>query len=133
MNVVGIDVSKRKSMMMTLQSMNKVVLKPREYLYTEVGLEQMALDILGLGEDKRAIMEATGRYHDSVAVALHEYGIHITVMNPLFIKQSGDGSVRKVKTDKADAGKIAKYGLDNWADLLEYTSPINYMKQNCKT
>jgi len=44
-----------------------------------------------------------------------------TVMNPLFIKQSGGGSIRKVKTDKADAMKIAKYVLDNWVDLREYT------------
>jgi len=59
MNAVGIDVSKGKSMMMALQPMNKVVLKPREYPHTEVGLEQMALAILNLGEDTRAIMEAT--------------------------------------------------------------------------
>lgn len=48
MNAVGIDVSKGKSMMMALQPMNQVVLKPREYPHTEVGLEQMAHDILRL-------------------------------------------------------------------------------------
>ena len=67
MNAVGIDVSKGKSMMMALRPMNQVVLKPREYPHTEVGLEQMALAILGLGEDTRVIMEATGRYHEPVA------------------------------------------------------------------
>lgn len=46
MNAVGIDVSKGKSMMMALQPMNQVVLKPREYPHTEVGLDQMAHDIL---------------------------------------------------------------------------------------
>ena len=121
MNAVGIDVSKGKSMMMALRPMNQVVLKPREYPHTEVGLEQMALAILGLGEDTWVIMEATSRYHEPVAAVLHEYGIRVTVMNPLFIKQSGGGSIRKVKTDKADARKIAKYGLDNWTDLREYT------------
>jgi len=121
MNAVGIDVAKGKSMMMALRPMNEVALKAREYPHTEVGLEQMAMDILGLGEDTRVIMEATGRYHEPVAAALHEYGIRVTVMNPLFIKQSGGGSIRKVKTDKADARKIAKYGLDNWTDLREYT------------
>ena len=131
MNAVGIDVSKGKSMMMALQPMNKVVLKPREYPHTEVGLEQMALAILNLGEDTRAIMEATGRYHEPVAAALYEYGIHVTVMNPLFIKQSGGGSIRKVKTDKADARKIAKYALDNWADLREYT-PMEAIREQLK-
>lgn len=82
----------------------------------------MALAILDLGEDTRALMEAAGRYHEPVAAALHEYGIRVTVINPLFIKQSGGGSIRKVKADKADAMKIAKYALDNWVDLREYTS-----------
>ncbi len=49
MNAVGIDISKGKSMMMALQPMNKVALKPKEYPHTRVGLEQMALAILGLG------------------------------------------------------------------------------------
>ena len=131
MNAVGIDVSKGKSMMMALQPINQVVLKPKEYPHTEVGLEQMAHAILRLGEDTRVIMEATGRYHEPVAAALHEYGIWVTVMNPLFIKQSGGGSIRKVKTDKADARKIAKYGLDNWTDLLEYT-PMEAIREELK-
>jgi len=76
-------------------------------------------------------MEATGRYHEPVAAALHEYGIYVSVLNPLFIKQSGGGSIRKVKTDKADAMKIAKYGLDNWTQLREYT-PMESIRQQLK-
>ena len=72
MNAVGINVSKGKSVMMALRPMGEVVLKAREYPHTEVGLERMALDILGLGEDTWVIMEATGRYHEPVAAALHE-------------------------------------------------------------
>ena len=131
MNVVGIDVSKGKSIMIALQPMNQVVLKPKEYPHTEVGLDQIAHDILRLGEDTRVIMEATGRYHEPVAAALHEYGIWVTVINPLFIKQSGGGSIRKVKTDKVDARKIAKYGLDNWMDLREYT-PMETIREQLK-
>ena len=121
MNAVGIDVSKGKSMVAALRPMGEVALLPQEFLHTGVGLEQMAYAILALGEDTRVVMEATGRYHEPVATALHEYGIYVCVLNPLFIKQSGGGSIRKVKTDKADAMKIAKYGLDNWVDLREYT------------
>jgi len=131
MNAVGIDVSKGKSMMAALRPMGEVVLKPREYAHDEIGLERMALDILALGEDTRVVMEATGRYHEPVAAALHEHGIRITVMNPLFIKQSGGGSIRKVKTDKADARKIAKYALDNWVDLREYT-PMEAIREQLK-
>ena len=131
MNAVGIDVSKGKSMVAALRPMDEVALLPREFLHTELGLEQMVDAILMLGEDTRVIMEATGRYHEPVAAALHEYGIYVCVLNPLLIKQSGGGSIRKVKTDKADAIKIAKYGLDNWTKLREYT-PMDTVRQQLK-
>ena len=53
------------------------------------------------------------------------------MLNPLYIKQSGGGSIRKVKTDKADAMKIAKYALDNWVKLQEYT-PMDAIRQQLK-
>jgi transposase len=131
MNAVGIDVSKGKSMVVALRLMGEVALPPKEFLHTEVGLEQMVRAILALGEDTRVVIEATGRYHEPVAAALHERGIYVSVLNPLLIKQSGGGSIRKVKTDKADAMKIAKYGLDNWTDLREYT-PMDTIRQQLK-
>lgn len=131
MNAVGIDVSKGKSMVAALRPMGEVALLPKEYPHSEAGLEQMARAIIALGEDTRVVMEATGRYHEPVAAALHEYGIYVTVLNPLFIQRSGGGSIRKVKTDKADAMKIAKYGLDNWIDLREYT-PMEAVRQQLK-
>ncbi|MEG0441926.1 MAG: IS110 family transposase [Oscillospiraceae bacterium] len=131
MNAVGIDVSKGKSMVAALRPMGEVALLPKEYPHSQVGLEQMAYAIIALGEDTRVVMEATGRYHEPVAATLHEYGIYVTVLNPLLIKQSGGGSIRKVKTDKADAIKIAKYGLDNWVDLREYT-PMEAVRQQLK-
>ncbi len=122
MNSVGIDISKGKSMVAALRPMGEVALPPKEYPHTAIGLEQMAYDIISLGENTRVIMEATSRYHEPVATALHEYGIFVCVLNPILIHQSGGGSVRKVKSDKKDAIKIAKYGLDNWTDLQEYAS-----------
>ena len=131
MNAVGIDVSKGKSMVAALRPMGEVALMPQEFLHTEGGLEQMACAIIALGEDTRVVMEATGSYHEPVAAALHECGINVCVLNPLYIKQSGGGSIRKVKTDKADALKIAKYALDNWMDLREYT-PMDTARQQLK-
>ena len=131
MNAVGVDVSKGKSTVAAQRPIGEVALLPQEFLHTEVGLEQMAYAILALGEDTRVVMEATGRYHEPIAAALHEYGIYVCVLNPLYIKQSGGGSIRKVKSDKADAMKIAKYGLDNWVNLREYT-PMDTVRQQLK-
>ena len=118
-------------MVAALRPMGEIAMPPREYLHTAVGLEQMAEAIFALGEDTRVIMEATGRYHEPVASTLHERGLYVSVLNPLLIKQSGGGSVRKVKSDKADALKIAKYGLDNWTELREYT-PMDTVRQQLK-
>lgn len=131
MNSVGIDVSKGKSTVAALRPMGEVALSPTEYLHTELELEKLAYTILALGEDTRVVMEATGRYHEPVATALHEYGIYVCVLNPILIHQSGGGSVRKVKSDKKDAIKIAKYGLDNWVALREYT-PVDALRQQLK-
>ena len=131
MNAVGIDVSKGKSMVAALRPMGEVALLPQEFLHTALGLDQMAHAILALGEDTRVVMEATGRYHEPVAAALSAYGIYVCILNPLYIKQSGAGSIRKVKTDKADSLKIAKYGLDNWVNLREHTA-MDTIRQQLK-
>ena len=131
MNAVGIDVSKGKSMMTALRPMGEVTLLPQEFLHTAPGLDWMAHAILALAKDTRVVMEATGRYHEPAAAALSAYGIYVCVLNPLYIKQSGAGSIRKVKTDKADSLKIAKYGLDNWVDLREHT-PMGTIRQQLK-
>lgn len=39
----------------------------------------------------------------------------------MLIHDFSDNSLRKVKTDKADALKIANYALTLWADLHEYS------------
>jgi len=131
MNAVGIDVSKGKCMVAALRPFGEVALSPREVLHGAAALESLGYTIIGLGEDTRVVMEATGRYHEPVAAALHEMGIFVCVLNPIVIKQSGAGSVRKVKTDKKDALKIAKYGLDNWNDLREHT-PMDSVRQQLK-
>jgi transposase len=131
MNAVGIDVSKGKSMVAALRPFGEVALTPREYQHSAIGLEELVLALVDLGEDTRVIMEATGRYHEPIAAALHDSGIYVSVLNPILIHQSGGGSVRKVKSDKKDALKIAKYGLDNWEKLREYT-PMETMRQQLK-
>lgn len=67
-------------------------------------------------------MEHTGRYYEPVAQLLHDSGIFVSAVNPKLIQDYGNNSLRKVKTDKADSMKIARYGLDNWAELRQHTS-----------
>lgn len=130
-NAVGIDVSKGKSMVAALRPLGEISVTPREFQHSEIGLEQMVSLIESLEGDTRVVMEATGRYHEPVATALAAKGIYVSILNPILIKQSGGGSVRKVKNDRKDALKIAKYALDNWYKLREHT-PTDMIRQQLK-
>lgn len=85
------------------------------------GLTALAEQLKALDGETRVVMEHTGRYYESVANVLHEAGLYVSAVNPLLIKEYGGNSLRKVKTDKADAMKIARYAIDNWVDLRDYT------------
>ena len=132
MNAVGIDVSKGKSTVAILRPMGEVVQTPIDVPHDAVSLERLAYQILSLGENTRVVMEATGRYHEPVAMELHDRGIFVSVVNPLAIHgYCSGGTVRKVKTDQKDSLKIAKFALDHWVDLREYT-PMDAVRQQLK-
>ena len=132
MNAVGIDVSKGRSTVAILRPMGEVVQMPEDVAHDAISLERLAYKILALGDETKVLMEATGRYHEPVAAELHEHGIFVSVVNPLVIHNySTDSSVRKVKNDQKDSIKIAKFCLDRWAELREYT-PMDALRQQLK-
>lgn len=65
-------------------------------------------------------MEHTGRYYELLAHELSQANLYVSAINRKLIKDFGDNSLRKVKSDKADAVKIARYALDSWTDLKQY-------------
>lgn len=60
---------------------------------------------------------------------LSEAGLFVSAVNPHLIKNFGNNSIRKVKSDPADAKKIARYTLDNWIELRQYSSMDNTRTQ----
>ena len=67
-----------------------------------------------------------------MAQLLHDAGLFVSAVNPKLIKDYGNNSLRKVKTDKADSRKIARYGLDNWVELRQHT-PMDTIRYQLKT
>lgn len=132
MNAVGIDVSKGKSMVAVLRPLGVVVAKPFEVGHTAAELGKLADFLKSLDGETKIIMEHTGRYYEPVAQVIHSRGLSVSAVNPLLIREYGGNSLRRVKTDKADAKKIARYGLDNWAELREYT-PMDTIRYELKT
>jgi Transposase and inactivated derivatives len=126
---VGIDVSKGKSVVAAMRPFGEVALPPREFLHTRTDLLAMTESLRLIEGDTRVILEATGRYHEPVVTALRGAGIFVSIVNPKLIKDFGNNSLRKVKTDRADAVKIARYGLEYWEEMREYTETDTVRQQ----
>lgn len=121
MNAVGIDVSKGKSMVAVMRPLGELVVKPFEVHHTANELKDLSDLLRGLDGEVRIIMEFTGRYYQPIARYLVEAGFFVGVVHAKLIHDFGNNSIRKVKTDRADAIKIANYGLSNWISLKRYT------------
>jgi len=121
-NAVGIDVSKGKSTVAVLQPGGVTIRKPFDVLHTSGELKALSKYLGNLEGDTKIVMECTGRYHEPLAIALYDAGLFVSLVNPHLIKNFGNNSLRKVKSDPADAKKIARYTLDNWAELRQYSS-----------
>ena len=133
MNAVGIDVSKGKSMIAVMRPGKEVVIEPFEVSHTDSELIDLAKVIQSLGGETRVVMEATGNYHLPVAWMLHDAGIYVSVVNAMLIHNYGNNTIRKGKTDKKDAQKIANYAIDHWTELLQYfpEEDVRMMLKNC--
>lgn len=131
-NAVGIDASKFKSTITVIQPAGVVIRKPFDVLHTSDGLNTLVTYLQSLEGETRAVVECTGRYHEPIAKKLSEGGIFISAVNPKLIKGQKQNTLRKVKSDPADARKIARYALDNWAELREYSS-MDTTREQLKT
>lgn len=76
------------------------------------------------------VMEATGCYHQQLAISLFDRGIRVSVINPLVIKRFIQMKLNQVKTDKSDSKMICHYGKEQ---SLELWSPEPDYIVQCKT
>lgn len=132
MNAVGIDVSKKKSTVTIRQPGDVVLLPPRDYRHTQSSINELIATIKGLDGETKVCMEHTGRYYEPMASWLTNAGIFVSAVNPKLIRDYGDESLRAPKTDKADSRKIARYALDRWTKLRQY-SPMDETRNQLKT
>ena len=133
MFAVGVDVSNGRSTVAVLGARRKVVMKPFEVPHTAEGFASLAEKLNGLDGETRIVMEHTGRYYESFAMSMYRAGFFVSAVNPLAIKDyREDVSVRKIKTDRADALKIAQFAIDKWEILPQYT-PMDTIRYDLKT
>ena len=118
---VGIDVSKGKSTVAVRRPGGEVVLLPFQVVHDQNGLSSLISTLQSLDGEIRIVMEHTGPYWRPIALALKHAGFFVCIVNAILIHDFSDNSLRKVKTDKADALKIANYALTFWSDLKDYS------------
>ena len=133
MNSVGIDVSKGRSTVAAMRPFGEVVISPFEVCHTDSELSELARRLKSLDGETRVVMEATGNYHLPVAQALHDAGLYVSVVNAKLVHGYGNNELRRVKTDRKDAVKLANYDLDRWLSLPRYIPEENtrLLLKNC--
>ncbi len=124
MNAVGIDVSKGKSTVAVLRPFGEIVVSPFDVSHSPKELSKLVTLLKTLNGDTKVVMEYTGNYYLPIALFLRNNGLFVSVVNPILVKDYNTKSltVRKVKTDKKDALKIASFALDRWNELSPFSA-----------
>lgn len=121
MIAVGIDISKHKSTIAIIDSSGKILMKPTDFMHNESSFSHLVTILNGYSDDIKIVMEATGHYHQPVLKFLLEKNFFVSVINPYVLKKYGDNELRKGKTDKKDAVRIAFFTLEKSYSLVPYT------------
>lgn len=122
--IVGIDVSKKWfDAAWRLDGQGR----HQRFEYTDEGIGQL---LEHAPEGALYVMEATGTYHARLALRLHESGRRVSVVNPLIIKRFAQMQLLRVKSDRADAELIRRYGeQQSPAPWLPVTAEVLELQQ----
>jgi len=110
MDIVGIDISKAKfdAALLLGERVRHAV-----FSNTEAGFQQLLAWLAKHRPDPtvplHACLEATGNWGLELADFLHAQGVRVSIVNPARIKAYGDSELARNKTDKLDAGLIARF------------------------
>ena len=96
----------------------------RSMSYNPKELSELVALLKSLDCDIKVVMEYTGNYYLPIAQFLSNNGFFVSVVNPILVKDYSSKSltVRKVKTDKKDAVKLANFAFDRWAELTFFST-----------
>lgn len=106
--VIGLDVSKGKSQVQAFLDKGKPYRKSFSIDHNLEGLGNLLkflqeVEISADGHRPSVVLESTGHYHTPVIQFLEEQNYIYIIINPLISHRAKSSSLRKVKTDAADA------------------------------
>lgn len=119
---IGIDISKGHSTMSAYAGRKEKLKGPRviEFKHTNTELKHLIDHIKDIDFNIKVVLEETGVYAAPVIKILLENNIPVCVVNPILIKRFNDNTIHNIKSDKADAEKIAHYAYMYFEELKEY-------------
>ena len=121
MIAVGIDVSKSKSTVAILNADGTKRVTPFDVKHNLPELNALVNYLNDLNENIVILMEHTGHYHYPILKKLNDEGFQVCLVNPYQMKKYGDTELRRTKTDRKDAIRIASYALEKSYQLVPYS------------
>lgn len=111
---IGIDISKFKHDCFIMDENGEVIKDSFSFNNDSIGFNTLldALSLLDPSKEKRIGFEATGHYGSNLKLFLDKNGYSYMEFNPLLVKREfSSKTLRRTKTDKVDARKLAIYLL----------------------
>ena len=107
MDVLGIDVGKNDLHGVLLQGDRS---STKSVPNSAVGIKQLGSWLKNRkAEQLHVCLEATGGWSEAVALALHQAGHVVSIVNPMRIKSFAKSEMLRTKTDAVDAAAIARF------------------------
>ncbi|PSR54018.1 IS110 family transposase [Adhaeribacter arboris] len=132
-HALGIDVAKATLAVClgTLrQDLEKEFISIAEVANTSAGFQKITdwLTKLGVNKEKLVVvLEATGVYHEALAVYLHQKGFAISVMQSGRVKRYAQSLDQRSKTDALDSRMLAMLGCER--KLTRWSPPDKTLRQ----
>jgi transposase len=136
MDIVGIDIAKAKFDVALLIGKRG---RHAAFSNTEAGFRQFLAWLAKHRTDPaaplHACMEATGNWGLELTDFLHSQGVQVSVVNPARIKAFGESELARNKTDKLDAGLIARFCRAHtppaWTPPLPHLRELRELVRRC--
>lgn len=117
---LGVDVSKKKFDVALLDGQGKC--RSKVFANDATGFDHfltwVEAHVEGGSCEAHVCMEATGSYHEALALYLHDSGVAVSVVNPLRVRRFIESEGIRNKTDNADAKALARFAqkheLERW-------------------
>jgi transposase len=136
MDIIGIDISRAKFDAALLGGER---VRHAAFSNTEAGFEQFLAWLAKHRPDPatpvHACLEATGNWGLDLATFLHGEDIRVSVVNPARIRAFGESELARNKTDKLDAGLIARFCRAHvpsaWAPPAAHLRELRELVRRC--